>query len=108
MGYVCAIPVIKIKGSFSSFLSKIKLSHNLATFAAVIDNDSKILNKLRDISSRWCCVMGNEGNGISIDVVDVCDTKIKISISDNVDSLSVGVATGILLNGLKERELILP
>lgn len=57
-----------------------------------------------DIPRRWCCVVGNEGNGISEVVVEACDHALTIEMDHNVDSLSLPVATGILLNGLRERE----
>jgi len=57
-----------------------------------------------DVPSSWCCVMGNEANGISKPVVDACQHTIRIEMEPGVDSLSVPVATGILLNGLRERE----
>jgi tRNA G18 (ribose-2'-O)-methylase SpoU len=56
------------------------------------------------VSPVWCCVMGNEGNRISQMVQKACSTRIRISMASGVDSLSVPVATGILLHGLCERE----
>ena len=41
-------------------------------------------------------IVGNEGNGVSKEVLDIVDKTIKIPIS-NIDSLNVGIATGILL-----------
>jgi tRNA G18 (ribose-2'-O)-methylase SpoU len=48
--------------------------------------------------------MGNESSGISTNVIDVCHYTIRIDMEPGVDSLSVPIATGILLNGLRERE----
>ena len=104
MGYVCSVPVIQTKDRFSTFLNNIKSIFQLELFAAVVDDNSKFLHEIKSVNERWCCVMGNEGNGISNEVIGICDTKVKISISANVDSLSVGVATGVMLNGLRERD----
>lgn len=41
-------------------------------------------------------IVGNEGNGVSKEVLVIVDKTIKIPIS-NIDSLNVGIATGILL-----------
>ena len=41
-------------------------------------------------------IVGNEGNGVSKEVLDIVDKTIKIPI-ENIDSLNVGIATGILL-----------
>jgi tRNA G18 (ribose-2'-O)-methylase SpoU len=57
-----------------------------------------------NVPDRWCCVMGNESSGISTNVIDVCNYTIRIDMEPGVDSLSVPIAAGILLNGLRERE----
>ena len=64
-----------------------------------------ILEKLvkNEVPSSWCCVMGNEGSGISKKVAEACTTRLRISMVSGVDSLSVPIATGILLHGLIER-----
>ena len=48
--------------------------------------------------------MGNESTGISNDVIKACTHTIRINMEENVDSLSLPIATGILLHGLRERE----
>jgi tRNA G18 (ribose-2'-O)-methylase SpoU len=48
--------------------------------------------------------MGNEANGITSNVIRSCHKTIRIGMEDGVDSLSVPIATGILLHGLRERE----
>jgi tRNA G18 (ribose-2'-O)-methylase SpoU len=57
-----------------------------------------------DIPNRWCCVLGNESNGISPAVIRSCHHTIRIDMEEGVDSLSLPIATGILLHGLRERE----
>lgn len=59
---------------------------------------------LGTVPNRWCCVMGNESSGISSDVVGECRYSVRIDMELGVDSLSVPVATGILLHGIRERE----
>ena len=58
----------------------------------------------KSISKQWCCVMGNEANGLSHNVIQSCWKCITIGTALGVDSLSVPIATGILLHGLCERE----
>jgi tRNA G18 (ribose-2'-O)-methylase SpoU len=48
--------------------------------------------------------MGNEANGISNEVIQACQRTLRIDMVHGVDSLSVPIAAGILLNGLRERE----
>ena len=42
-------------------------------------------------------VLGNEGNGISEDVKNLCDEFVNIKMSSNCESLNVGVAASILM-----------
>jgi tRNA G18 (ribose-2'-O)-methylase SpoU len=56
------------------------------------------------VSHSWCCVLGNESTGVSDATTQACAHRIRIGMDDEVDSLSVPIATGILLHGLKERE----
>lgn len=42
-------------------------------------------------------VIGNEGNGISQDVLDICDLKVKIPLRGQAESLNASVAAGILI-----------
>ena len=49
-------------------------------------------------------VLGNENTGVSPAVRDACTTLLRIDMHPRVDSLSITVAGGILLNGLRERE----
>ena len=42
-------------------------------------------------------VVGNEGNGVSSEVLDLCDKYIYIDMDSRVESLNVGVATSIIL-----------
>jgi TrmH family RNA methyltransferase len=42
-------------------------------------------------------VVGNEGHGISEDIISLSDSILNIPIYGNSESLNVGVATGIIL-----------
>lgn len=50
---------------------------------------------------RFAVVMGNEGRGVSSEVLDLCDQNIFIEM-DRFESLNVGVAAGICLYELKK------
>ena len=41
--------------------------------------------------------MGNEGNGVTDKLLDKCDEYIYIPMSNECESLNVGVATSIIL-----------
>lgn len=46
---------------------------------------------------KFALVVGNEGNGVSEEVLDKCDKYLHIDMDDRVESLNVGVATSIIL-----------
>jgi len=48
-------------------------------------------------NDKICIIMGNEGNGISDTVSNLCDDFIYIKMNDICESLNVGVATSIIL-----------
>ena len=45
----------------------------------------------------YCIIMGNEGNGLSDEILSLCDQKITIPMNSMVESLNVGVACSIIL-----------
>ena len=47
-----------------------------------------------ETKEKMAFVMGNEGNGVSGDILDICDHRVYIPISD-VESLNVGIAMAI-------------
>lgn len=46
---------------------------------------------------KYCLIMGNEGNGLSTEIFDLCDKNLYIPMDSRVESLNVGVACSILL-----------
>ena len=106
MGHIFHVPVVRVD-DLSCTLCRLSSSNNITSYAAVIDQDADcILERMErgQVPRSWCCVMGNEANGISKAVVQACNHRLRIEMVDGVDSLSVPIATGILLHGLKERE----
>jgi tRNA G18 (ribose-2'-O)-methylase SpoU len=49
------------------------------------------------IGQRVAIVAGHEGDGLTREAIDACDTLARIPISENVDSLNVATAVGIAL-----------
>lgn len=127
MGHVFLVPIVRVanlaaflrkwgcpntKSSSDSSISSSGDRFCLTSYAAVVqkDQDTLTLGRMPPQSSvtssttAWCCVMGNEGNGISKDVLAACTQRLRIDMAEGVDSLSVPIAAGILLHGLRERE----
>ena len=66
-------------------------------------NSGKDVSKLKDIdTSKYALVMGNEGNGVRGEILDMCDDYLHIKMNKKVESLNVGVATSIILYELNK------
>ena len=56
-----------------------------------------------DVSNKYALVMGNEGNGVKKEILDLCDEYVYIDMNSSVESLNVGVATSIILYEFNKR-----
>lgn len=68
---------------------------------AVLDLEASIYNEVIP-SDKFMLVLGNEGQGIELDVIEMLDKKVYIPI--NFESLNVASAGAILLNEYKKRD----
>lgn len=50
-----------------------------------------------DLSEDIALVIGNEGNGVSEELLDMADIKVKIPMEGSLESLNASVAAGILM-----------
>ena len=66
----------------------------LPVYGTFLDGEN-IYNK--PLSENGLIIMGNEGNGVTDKLLDKCDEYIYIPMSDECESLNVGVATSIIL-----------
>jgi len=79
-------------------INELKLKDYLV-IGSVVSNGEKV----SQMASKYALIVGNEGQGISEEVLDLCDKKITIEINPSVESLNVGIATGIILYELNRR-----
>ncbi len=64
----------------------------------ILGTDVNLGVDVRDIKfEKMALVMGNEGQGVSSRVKEMCDKNLYIKMNKDVESLNVGVATSILL-----------
>ncbi|CAJ1969610.1 unnamed protein product [Cylindrotheca closterium] len=105
MGHIFRIPIVRVNNLAATISKWSSPRFNVTSYAAVLETNCLLSDiKRGNLPKSWCCIMGNEGNGISLAVREAATHKLRIQIESEVDSLSVPVATGILLNGLRERE----
>ena len=82
------------------------VTKDLEEFIKSIKGEYKILGtdvnngkNLKDIEKveKFAIIMGNEGNGVKSNLLDLCDDYIHIDMNSNCESLNVAVATSIIL-----------
>lgn len=64
--------------------------------AAVPDESASLITDV-NLSGRTAIAIGNEGNGLTCRVVDVCDQKVTIPMRGRAESLNAAMAAGILM-----------
>jgi len=107
MGYIAKVPIIEVKKKMLARVLSTLIDSDITCYASTSEKGDKQLSleelQKNDIPSNWCCVFGNEANGIQEEVVKSCSYSIRINMVDGVDSLSISIATGILLHKFVEK-----
>ena len=70
-----------------------KMGYKIATTSLKTQNSIDSI----DYNNKYIFVMGNEANGVSKEIIDISDFVVKITMSEKIESLNVGVATSIIL-----------
>ena len=65
------------------------------TFAMVVTNGKPIWQS--DFRQPCALVVGGEANGVSSEMLEICDEKITIPMKDNTESLNAGIAGSVAL-----------
>jgi len=61
---------------------------------------------IKDIKvKKYAFVVGNEGNGISSEVLNLCDEYIYIDMNNRCESLNVGVASSIIMYEINNKSI---
>lgn len=83
-----------IVGNLSDIITKLK-EDNYKIYGTKVDNGKNVKNI--DKCDRYALVIGNEGNGMSSVVSELCDEYLYINMNSEVESLNAAVAASILL-----------
>ena len=94
MGSALRIEVIECL-SLVPILNQAK-SLKIKTYATSPDTSAKKINEI-DFSASCLCVIGNEANGVSDEVMAMCDEKITIPMPGRAESLNAHVAAAITM-----------
>lgn len=93
MGSIYRVPILYT--DLNSYLSNTKLP----IYGALLEGENVYQQQL---SKEAILVMGNEGYGISDEIIKLIQQKIHIPRFGNAESLNVSIATGILLSEFKK------
>jgi tRNA G18 (ribose-2'-O)-methylase SpoU len=77
-------------------LTTLQCSHQFKIFAAHPHTEEHSIQRT-DFSGNCCLVFGSEGNGVSPQVLSVCDMPVAIPMQSGVDSLNVASASAVFL-----------
>ena len=94
MGALFRLPV-KVCKNLKDEISLCK-KVGIMSFATVPDRDADDITKT-DFSMGALCIIGNEGNGVSKEIIDVCDKKITIKMQGRAESLNAAAAASITM-----------
>ena len=92
-GSVFMIPIFFAEDN----LEVIELARELGKKIVATCFDTEKYYYEEDLSEGIELIIGNEGNGISNELIEKADLKIKIPMQGNIESLNASVATGILM-----------
>jgi 23S rRNA (guanosine2251-2'-O)-methyltransferase len=86
-----------------SLITAIKFlkANGIRIFGADMKNATEISKA--DFSVPSAIVLGSEGDGISKDIIKLCDERIRIPMSGTTESLNVSVSGGIILYEINRR-----
>ncbi len=94
MGALFRLPV-KVCTNLKDEISLCK-KVGIQSFATVPDRDACDITKT-DFGKGAFCIIGNEGNGVSKEVIDACDRKITIKMQGRAESLNAAAAASITM-----------
>lgn len=96
MGYIFDINYIDI-----TFNQLIELKENSKLSIISADMNGISLDNFTKPSGNYAIVIGNEGNGVSDEMLKLSDSVISIPMMNNVESLNASVSASILMFNLK-------
>ena len=79
----------------------LKLKENKYILYATDVNDGNDIKSIEK-SKKFAIIMGNEGNGVSKEIKEICSSFIYIPMNKECESLNVAVATSIILYELSK------
>ncbi|MDI6778615.1 MAG: RNA methyltransferase [Bacteroidota bacterium] len=95
MGSVFKLPVIHVN-DLREMLIELSNRYGTRCLAADAHADDVVINEAH-LNGNICIVLGSEGSGVRKQVLEACHERIKISVTEEVDSLNVASASAVFL-----------
>ena len=73
-------------------------------YATRVEYGTDVSTLKEDEKKRFALLMGNEGNGVHPEYLELSDKNLYIPMSNEVESLNVAIATSILLYELRNKD----
>lgn len=91
-----------IHRNLKDFIFELK-ERNIPVYGTNVEHGEDIRTLNDKDKEKYALIMGNEGSGVSKDILELCDQYIYIKMNHEVESLNVAIATSILLYELDRR-----
>ena len=85
-----------IRQELEPIIEKLK-EQEIPVYGTRVEFGEDVTNLKDKDKRKYALVMGNEGQGVRREILDMCDKYLFIDMNDQVESLNVAVATSILL-----------
>lgn len=94
MGSALRINIINCQNAIDAISEANK--KGMLTLASTPDSNSKAVTEIK-MDAGVVCVIGNEGNGITHETMNLCRTKVTIPMGGRAESLNAATAAAILV-----------
>lgn len=94
MGSLLRLPYFHT-GNLEGFITHLR-EKGINVYASVPDSSANNITKL-NLHHSSCVVIGNEGSGVSEEIISLCSQKITIPMQDSVQSLNAATAAAIVM-----------
>lgn len=94
MGSIFRMPVLQAS-NLSERIEECKII-GIHTFASVVSGNAEDISKT-SFSDGALVVIGNEGNGVSVETQNACDRKVTIVMKGRAESLNAAQASSIIM-----------
>ena len=89
-----------LKRNIEKIINDLK-NNNYKIYGTKVTNGTNL--KDTEFPSKLAFIVGNEGNGVRKEILDLCDEYIYIPMNNNCESLNVAIATSIILYEMGDR-----